>query len=71
MECLLLKALHEEDFDLEHQQISSFFGSDLNKFKLETQLTTFTHIIDEKQVAIKDQKKNYFIIKCISKDVSI
>ena len=57
MDCLLLKALHEEDFGLEHQQISSFFGSDLDKFKLETQLTTLTHIIDEKQVAIKDPKK--------------
>ena len=57
MECLLLKALHEEDFGLEHQEISFFFGSDLDKFKLETQLTTLTHIIDEKQIAIKDPKK--------------
>ena len=57
MENLLLKALHEEDFGLELQQISSFFGSDLDKFKLETQLTTLTRIIDEKQVAIKDAIK--------------
>ena len=48
MENLLLKALREEDFGLELQQISSFFGSDLDKFKLEIQLTTLTHIIDEK-----------------------
>ena len=57
MENLLLKALREEDFGLELQQISSFFGSDLGKFKLETQLTTSSHIIDEKQVAIKDAVK--------------
>ena len=56
MENLLLKALREEDLGLELQQISSFFGSDLDKFKLETQLTTLTHI-DEKQVAIKDAIK--------------
>ena len=48
MENLLLKALREEDFGLPLPQISSFFGSDLDKFKLETQLTTLTHIIDEK-----------------------
>ena len=52
MEILLLKALPDEDFEL--QQTSSFFSSDLHKFKLETQLKTLTHIIDEKQVAIKD-----------------
>ena len=57
MENLLSKALREEDFGLELQQISSFFGSDLDKFKLETQLTTLTHIIDEKQVAMKDAIK--------------
>ena len=50
----LLKALLDEDFDHELQQMSSFFRSDLHKFKLETQLKTLTHIIDEKQVAIKD-----------------
>ena len=33
MERLLLKALHEEDFDHEHQEIYSFFSSDLDKFK--------------------------------------
>ena len=56
MENLLLKALSEEDFGLDLQQISLFSGSDLDKFKLETQLTTLTHI-DEKQVAIKDAVK--------------
>ena len=30
------------------------FSSDLHKFKLETQLKTLIHIVDEKQVAIKD-----------------
>ena len=57
MENLLLKSLCEEDFGLELQQTSSFFGSDLNKFKLEAQQTALTHIIDEKQVAIKDAIK--------------
>ena len=56
MENLLLKALSEEDFGLDLQQISLFSGSALDKFKLETQLTTLTHI-DEKQVAIKDAIK--------------
>ena len=50
----LLKALRDEDFDHELQQMSSFFRSDLHKFKLETQLKTLTHIIDEKHVAIRD-----------------
>ena len=54
MEILPLKALRDEDFDHELQQMSSFFSSDLHKFKLETQLKTLTHIVDEKQVAIKD-----------------
>ena len=54
MEILLLKALHEEDFCLELQQMSSFFSSDPHKSKLETQLKTLTHIVDENQVAIKD-----------------
>ena len=35
MEMLLLKALHEEDFGHELQQMTSFFSSDLDKFKLE------------------------------------
>ena len=54
MAILFLKALHDEDFDHKLQQMSLFFGSDLHKFKLETQLKTLTHIVDEKQVAIKD-----------------
>ena len=54
MEILLLKALRDENFDHELQQMSSFFNSDLHKFKLETQLKTLTHIVDEKQVGIKD-----------------
>ena len=35
IEMLLLKALHEEDFGHELQQMTSFFSSDLDKFKLE------------------------------------
>ena len=54
MEILLLKALRDEDFDHELQQMSSFFSSDLHKFKLETQLKTLTHVVDEKEVGIKD-----------------
>ena len=54
MEILLLKALCEEDFDHEFQQMSTSFSSDLRKFKLETQLKTLTNIVDEKQVEIKD-----------------
>ena len=54
MEILLLKALREEDFDHEFQQMSSSFSSDLRKFKLETQLKTLTNIVDEKQVEIKN-----------------
>ena len=34
--------------------MSSFFRSDLHKFKLETQLKSLTHIVDEKQIKIKD-----------------
>ena len=34
MEKLLLKALREEDFGHERQQMVSFFSSDLHKFKL-------------------------------------
>ena len=34
--------------------MSSFFRSDLQKFKLETQLKTLNHIVDEKQARIKD-----------------
>ena len=54
MEILLLKALREEDFAHELQQMSSFFSSGLHKFKLETQLKILTHIVDEKQVGVKD-----------------
>ena len=54
MAILLLKALCDEDFDHELQQMSSFFSSNLHDFKLKTQLKTLTYIVDEKQVAIKD-----------------
>ena len=54
MEILLLKALRNENFDHELQQMSSFFSSQLHKFKLETQLKTLTHIVYEKLVGIKD-----------------
>ena len=54
MEILLLKALREEDFGHELQQMSLFFSSDLHKFKLGTQLKTLTHIVDEKRVGIED-----------------
>ena len=37
--------------------MSWFFSSDLDKFKLETQLKTLTHIVGEKQVGIKDTIK--------------
>ena len=57
MEILLLKALRKEDFGHELQQMSSFFSSDLDKFKLETQLKILTSIADEKQVRIKDAIK--------------
>ena len=53
MAILLLKALRDEDFDHELQQMSSIFSSDLHKFRLKTQLKTLTYIVDEKQVAIK------------------
>ena len=54
MEILLLKALREEDFGHELQQMSLFFSSDLHKFKLGTQLKTLIHIVDEKRVGIED-----------------
>ena len=54
IEILLLKALREEDFGHELLHMSSIFCSDLHKFKLETQLKTLTHIVEEKQVEIKD-----------------
>ena len=43
-----------EDFDHELTQMSSIFSRDLHKFKLKTQLKTLIHIVDEKQVALKD-----------------
>ena len=43
-EILLLKALREKGFGHELQQMSSFLSSDLDKFKLETQLTNLIHI---------------------------
>ena len=43
---MLLKALREEDFDDERQQMSSFFSNDLDKFKLEIQLKNLIHIVD-------------------------
>ena len=54
MAILFLKALCDEDFDHEVQEMSSFFSGDLYKFKLKTQLKALTHILDEKQVAIKE-----------------
>ena len=46
--------MRDEDFDHELRQMPLFFSSDLHKFKLKTQPETLTHIVDEKQVAIKD-----------------
>ena len=56
MEILLLKALPNEDFDHELQEMPSFFSSDMHKFNLEAKLKTLTHIIHEKQVGTKDAK---------------
>ena len=50
---MLLEALREEDFGRQFLQMSSFFIRVLDKFKLETQLKTLIHIVDEKQVGIK------------------
>ena len=57
IEMLLLKALREEDFDHELQQMSSFVSSDLHKLKLEAHLKTLIYIVDQKQVGIKDAIK--------------
>ena len=46
----------------------SLFGSDVDKFKLETKIKTLKSIVDEKQVGIN---QSYLIIKCISKAVSV
>ena len=54
MKILLLKALCDEDFGHDLQQMFQFFSSDLHNFKLETQMKTLIHIVDEKQAAIKD-----------------
>ena len=54
MEILFLKALREEGFCHELQQMSLLFSSDLHRFRLGTQLKTLTHIIDEKEIKIKD-----------------
>ena len=54
IEILLLEVLREEEFDHELQQISLLFSSDLARCKLETQLKNLTHVVDEKQVGIKD-----------------
>ena len=48
------KIKNDNEQDHELQQMSSFFSSELHKFKLETQLKPLTHTVDEKQVAIKD-----------------
>ena len=57
MKILLLKAFHVKDLGHELQQRLSFFSSDLEKFKLEAQLKTLTHIVDQKQVGIRDELK--------------
>ena len=46
--------LHEEDFGHVLQQLSLFFSSDLHKVKLGIQLKILIHIVNEKQVKIKD-----------------
>ena len=55
----------------ELQQMSSFFSTDLHKLKLQTQLQTLTHAVDEKQVGIKDAITIISIITCISKAVTV
>ena len=54
LKVLLLKALRDEDFNYKLQQMSLFFSSELHEFKLGTQLKPLIHIVDEKQVGIKD-----------------
>ena len=46
--------LREEEFGHELQKFFLFFSSDLDKQKLETQLKNLIHIVDEKQVGVKD-----------------
>ena len=50
VEMLLLKEFREEDFGHELRQMSSFFSSDLDKLKEETQLKTSIHIVDENKL---------------------
>ena len=50
MEIILLKAFSEEDIGHELQQMSSFDTSNLDKFKLETELKTLIHIVDENKL---------------------
>ena len=50
MEIPLLTPFREEDFGYDLQQMSSFFSSDLDKFKSETQLKTLIHIVDENKL---------------------
>ena len=50
MEMPLLKVFCEEDFGHELQQMSSFLSSGLDKFKLEAQLKTLAHIVDENKL---------------------
>ena len=57
MEILFLKAFLEEDRGHELQQISSLIRRNLDNFKSETQLKSMQHIVDEKQVGIKDARQ--------------
>ena len=54
---MLSKALHEDNFGHELQQMLSFFSSDLNKFKTQNPTENFESyhiVVDEKQAGIKD-----------------
>ena len=46
--------MREEDFGYELQKMSLVFRSDLHKVKLWTQLKTLIHIVEKKQIKIKD-----------------
>ena len=65
MEILLLKAFCK--FGHELQQMSSFFSSDLDKFKLETRQKSLIHIVDKKQVGIKDTIKTISSLNALQK----
>ena len=69
MKIPLLKALREEGFGHELQQISSSFSSDLQKFKLKTQLKTLTNIVAEKQVKIKHPITNILSLNASQKSL--